>query len=366
MIDALNMAKRFALDGEPVDAKPYGCGHINDTYCVCCHREGKPQRRYILQRVNNNVFKNVPELMDNMIRVTAFLKDRVVEAGGDPDRECLQLVPDRSGAMFLQDEEGGFWRCFIFIENAVTFQTVEKPEHFYYSACAFGRFQRLLADFPAATLYEVIPHFHDTASRYRDFEQAVKQDVLGRAKEVQAEIAFVRDREADTRVLVDLLAAGRLPLRVTHNDTKLNNVMLDDVTGKPVAVIDLDTVMPGLSLYDFGDSIRFGASTAAEDEPDLSKVSCDLGLFEEYARGFLGECGDMLTREEIEYLAFGAKIMTLECGMRFLTDYLQGDTYFKIHRPGHNLDRCRTQFKLVADMEKKMDQMRAIVARYAG
>lgn len=365
MIDALEIAKRFDLDGEPVDAKPYGCGHINDTYCVCCHREEKPQRRYILQRVNSNVFKNVLELMDNMIRVTAFLRDRVVEAGGDPDRECLQLVPDKAGAPYLQDGEGGYWRCFIFIENAVTFQTVEKPEHFYYSACAFGKFQRLLADFPAATLHEVIPHFHDTASRYRDFERAVEQDVLGRAKGVEAEIAFVRAREADTRVLVDLLAVGRLPLRVTHNDTKLNNVMLDDVTGKPVAVIDLDTVMPGLSLYDFGDSIRFGASTAAEDEPDLSKVSCDLNLFEEYVKGFLGECGDMLTREEIGYLAFGAKIMTLECGIRFLTDYLQGDTYFKIHRPGHNLDRCRTQFKLVADMEEKMDRMDQIVARYA-
>lgn len=357
MMDALEIAKRFDLDGEPVDAKPYGCGHINDTYCVYCHREEKNQRRYILQRVNSNVFKNVPELMDNMIRVTAFLRDRVMEAGGDPDRECLQLVPHKTGALYFQDEEGGYWRCFIFIENAVTFQTVEKPEHFYYSACAFGKFQRLLADFPAVTLHEVIPHFHDTASRYRDFEWAVEQDAMGRVKVVEAEIAFVRAREADTRVLVELLEAGKLPLRVTHNDTKLNNVMLDDVTGKPVAVIDLDTVMPGLSLYDFGDSIRFGASTAAEDEPDLSKVSCDLGLFEEYVKRFLGECGGMLTREEIGHLTFGAKIMTLECGIRFLSDYLQEDIYFKIHRPDHNLNQRPASVQAGGRYGGKMGQM---------
>ena len=363
--DALTISKRFALEGEPVDAKPYGCGHINDTYCVCCRREGNPQRRYILQRVNKNVFANVPELMDNMIHVTAFLKERVLAEGGDPDRECLQLVPTKDGALYLQDEEGQYWRCFVFIENAVTFQTVGKPEHFYYSACAFGKFQRLLAAYPAETLHEVIPHFHDTADRYKNFEKAVAENASGRAADVEPEIAFVRAREADTHRLVDLLAAGELPLRVTHNDTKLNNVMLDDVTGRPVAVIDLDTVMPGLSLYDFGDSIRFGANPAAEDEQDLSKVYCDLNLFEEYTKGFLEECGDMLTAREIELLPFAAKIMTFECGIRFLTDHIAGDTYFKIHREGHTLDRCRTQFKLVADMEAKMEQMKAIVAKYA-
>lgn len=354
----------FALDGTPADAKPYGCGHINDTYCVCCDRPGKPQRRYILQRVNHHVFPDVPALMENMVQVTAFLRDAVIREGGDPDRECLTLVPTKDGRMFYQDPEGGYWRSFLFIENAVTYQTVSKPEHFYYAGMAFGRFQRLLADYPSETLHEIIPHFHDTASRYRDFEAAVAENKTGRAAGVAEEIAFIRARKDDCSILVDMLAKGELPLRVTHNDTKLNNVMLDDVTGRPVAVIDLDTVMPGLSLYDYGDSMRFGTNPAAEDERDLSKVVCDLGLFEQYTRGFLEECGAMLTPNEIALLPLSAKLMTLECGMRFLADHIAGDTYFKIHREGHNLDRCRTQLKLVADMEGKMDEMKRIVEKY--
>ena len=320
-----------------------------------------PQRRYILQRVNNNVFKDVPALMENMVKVTAYLRRVVIAAGGNPDRECLTLIPTKAGEPYYTAPDGRYWRAFNFIENAITYQTAAKPEHFYYAGCAFGRFQKLLADYPSATLHETIPNFHNTASRYRDFEAAVAENVSGRAAAVAEEIAFVRARKDDMGILVDKLAAGELPLRVTHNDTKLNNVMLDDVTSRPVCVIDLDTVMPGLSLYDFGDSIRFGSNPAAEDERDLSKVYCDLGLFEQYTRGFLEECGDMLTPEEIRLLPFSAKMMTLECGMRFLADHIAGDTYFKIHRPGHNLDRCRTQFKLVADMEKKMDDMAAIV-----
>ena len=358
---ALETARLFSFEGEPVDAKPYGCGHINDTYCVCCERAGEPQRRYILQRVNNNVFKDVPALMENMVKVTAYLRRVVIAAGGNPDRECLTLIPTKAGEPYYTAPDGRYWRAFNFIENAITYQTAAKPEHFYYAGCAFGRFQKLLADYPSATLHETIPNFHNTASRYRDFEAAVAENVSGRAAAVAEEIAFVRARKDDMGMLVDKLAAGELPLRVTHNDTKLNNVMLDDVTSRPVCVIDLDTVMPGLSLYDFGDSIRFGSNPAAEDERDLSKVYCDLGLFEQYTRGFLEECGDMLTPEEIRLLPFSAKMMTLECGMRFLADHIAGDTYFKIHRPGHNLDRCRTQFKLVADMEKKMDDMAAIV-----
>ena len=358
---ALETARLFSFEGEPVDAKPYGCGHINDTYCVRCERAGEPQRRYILQRVNNNVFKDVPALMENMVKVTAYLRRVVIAAGGNPDRECLTLIPTKAGEPYYTAPDGRYWRAFNFIENAITYQTAAKPEHFYYAGCAFGRFQKLLADYPSATLHETIPNFHNTASRYRDFEAAVAENVSGRAAAVAEEIAFVRARKDDMGILVDKLAAGELPLRVTHNDTKLNNVMLDDVTSRPVCVIDLDTVMPGLSLYDFGDSIRFGSNPAAEDERDLSKVYCDLGLFEQYTRGFLEECGDMLTPEEIRLLPFSAKMMTLECGMRFLADHIAGDTYFKIHRPGHNLDRCRTQFKLVADMEKKMDDMAAIV-----
>lgn len=361
MIQALDVSRQFQLEGSPVDAKPYGCGHINDTYCVCCEREGQPQRRYILQRINNHVFQDVPALMENMIAVTAYLRQEVIKEGGNPDRECLNLIPTVDGARYYQDAEGGYWRAFIFIENAITYQTVGKPEHFYYSGCAFGKFQRLLADYPSATLHETIPHFHDTASRYRDFERAVAENASGRADQVTEEITFVRARKADTAVLVDMLAKGELPLRVTHNDTKLNNVMLDDVTGKPVCVIDLDTVMPGLSLYDFGDSIRFGASTAAEDEPDLDKVHFDLGLFEQFTRGFLQECGGMLTDNELRLLPFSAKMMTLECGMRFLADHIAGDTYFKVHREGHNLDRCRTQFQLVTEMEQQMEAMAAVV-----
>ena len=354
----------FQFEGTPVDAKPYGCGHINDTYCVCCERENKPQRRYILQRVNHHVFQDVPALMENMIAVTAFLRKAVIAEGGDPDRECLTLIDTKDGAKYYRDPDGTYWRAVIFIENAITSQTVGKPEHFYYSGCAFGKFQRLLADYPSATLHETIPHFHDTASRYRDFEKAVEENVTGRAADVAEEIAFIRARKADCSILVDMLERGELPLRVTHNDTKLNNVMLDDVTGRPVCVIDLDTVMPGLSLYDFGDSMRFGTNPAAEDEKDLSKVYCDLNLFEQYTKGFLEECGSMLTDNEIAMLPLSAKLMTLECGMRFLADHIAGDTYFKIHREGHNLDRCRTQLKLVADMESKMDAMKQIVEKY--
>lgn len=361
---ALEIARFFALEGEPVDAVPYGCGHINDTYCVSCRRADESRRRYILQRVNSHVFKDVPALMENMVKVTAYLRETVTTAGGNPDRECLTLVPTKAGEPYYTASDGGYWRAFLFIENAVTYQTAAKPEHFYYAGCAFGRFQKMLADYPADTLHETIPHFHDTASRYRDFEAAVAENASGRAAEAAAEIAFVRARRGDMGRLTDMLAAGELPLRVTHNDTKLNNVMLDDTTSQPVCVIDLDTVMPGLSLYDYGDSIRFGSNPAAEDERDLSLVTCDLGLFEQYTRGFLEECGDRLTPAEIRLLPFSAKLMTLECGMRFLADHIAGDVYFKIHRPGHNLDRCRTQLKLVADMEEKMEKMAALVDRW--
>ncbi|MBR2338894.1 MAG: aminoglycoside phosphotransferase family protein [Clostridia bacterium] len=354
----VQIANLFALDQTALSAEPYGCGHINDTYCVY-----GSDKRYILQRINHNVFKDVPALMDNMHRVTSFVKQQVLARGGDPDRECLQLIPTVDGEPYLT-LDGNYYRMFVFVENTLSVQTVENPVHLYYSAVAFGRFQQLLAAFPADTLHEVIPNFHNTADRYRQFEEALAADVKGRAAEVAEEIAFVQARKADTERLVTLLAEEKLPLRVTHNDTKLNNVLLDDVTGKPMAVIDLDTVMPGLSLYDFGDSIRSGANPAPEDEADLTKVFCDLDLFEQYTKGFLESCGDSLTALEKELLPFGAYLMTLECGIRFLTDYLSGDTYFKIHYPDQNLRRCRTQFKLAADIQSKFDAMDAIVRRY--
>ena len=355
----------YELGAPVVGAVRFGEGHINDTFCVHTQPGEDPCRRFILQRISSAAFHHPDQVMENIAGVTAFLGKAIAAAGGDPSRETMTVVPTRDGKSFYSDSEGGAWRVYPFIEGTVCLQAAETPELFAASARTFGRFQRMLKDYPADTLYETIPHFHDTADRYKNFEKAVAENASGRAADVEPEIAFVRAREADTHRLVDLLAAGELPLRVTHNDTKLNNVMLDDVTGRPVAVIDLDTVMPGLSLYDFGDSIRFGANPAAEDEQDLSKVYCDLNLFEEYTKGFLEECGDMLTAREIELLPFAAKIMTFECGIRFLTDHIAGDTYFKIHREGHNLDRCRTQFKLVADMEAKMEQMKAIVAKYA-
>ena len=303
--------------------------------------------------------------MENVFNITEYLRRKVIAEGGDPQRECLLIICTKKGAMDYVDKEGYCWRAFNFIENAICYDTVGKAEHFYYSGCAFGKFQRLLSNYPSETLNVTIPNFHNTPSRYQDFEKAIEENHAGRAAEVEKEIAFVRERRDQMSVLVDMLDRDELPLRVTHNDTKLNNVMLDDIVGKPVCVIDLDTVMPGLSLYDFGDSIRYGSNPASEDEKDLSKVSCDLNLFASYTKGYLEECCSMLTENEIRMLAFSARLMTLECGMRFLTDYLNGDCYFKIHRTGQNLDRCRTQLKLVADMEEKADLMEQIVQQYA-
>ena len=273
-------------------------------------------------------------------------------------------MPVKDGSALCRDGDD-CWRVYPFIERAVTLQTCENQEQFEASAGAFGHFQKLLADFPAETLQETIPNFHNTKSRYRDFEAAVAGDVCGRAAGVQEEIAFVRARKDFASVLMDMQERGELPLRVTHNDTKLNNVLFDGETMRSLAVVDLDTVMPGLSVNDFGDSIRFGATYAAEDETDLEKVQFELSLFECYTRGFLGECGALLTENEKKMLPVGAIMMTFECGMRFLTDYLNGDTYFKIHRENHNLDRCRTQFKLVRDMEAAREQMDEAVRRYS-
>ena len=370
-MEGLNMERiskeivpKFAIEGTLTEAVPYGSGHINDTVRLTCALENGGQKRYILQRMNDGIFKNPVELMENVMNVTSFLRKKIVERGGDPERETLNVIRTVDGDNFLKDEDGDFWRMYIFIENATSFDMVRTPEDFYNSAVSFGNFQLLLQDYPAATLHETIPNFHNTVSRFADFKKAVEEDVCGRAKEVQDEIRFVMEREADTHVICDALANGEIPLRVTHNDTKLNNIMIDNETGKGICVIDLDTVMPGSALYDYGDSIRFGASTGAEDEKNLELIKCDMGLFEIYTKGYVEGCGGSLSEKEIRMLPMGAKLMTLECGMRFLADYLQGDVYFKIHRPEHNLDRARTQFKLVADMEKKWDEMAGIVEKY--
>ena len=355
--------ENFQFEGEYTEGIPYGSGHINDTFRVTFQHKGET-KRYILQRMNNQIFLNPEELMENVVGVTSWLRKKIVENGGEPERETLNLVPAKDGKAFYKDSEGEYWRVYLFIEGAKTYDLVENEEDFYQSAVAFGRFQGLLADYPAETLHETIQDFHNTVKRLDTFKKAVEADACGRAAQVQEEIQFVLDREALAHKLCDMQAEGKLPLRVTHNDTKLNNIMIDDETRKAICVIDLDTVMPGLSVNDFGDSIRFGASTGAEDEPDLSKVSCSMELFELYTKGFVEGCKGSLTEEELDMLPVGAMTMTYECGMRFLTDYLEGDHYFKIHREGHNLERCRTQFKLVKDMEEKWNQMNEIVNKY--
>ena len=347
-------AAAFAFDRPAGEAERFGAGHINDTFAVWAADRSK---RWILQRINTDTFTDPAGLMENVTGVTAYLRRQIIERGGDPDRETLNVIPTLDGKPYYTDTEGGAWRAYIFVEGTVCLQKVENERDFYTAAETFGNFQNQLAGYPAATLHETIARFHDTPNRYANFEKALAADVMGRAKDVGPEIAFIRAREADCRVLVDQLAAGVLPLRVTHNDTKLNNVLIDQDTGKGICVIDLDTVMPGLSAYDFGDSIRFGANDCAEDEPDQSKVHFSLHLYKVFAEGYLAAAGSAMTEAERRSLPWGAKLMTLECGIRFLTDYLEGDHYFKISRPDQNLDRARTQFTLVQGMEREFDAM---------
>ena len=345
---------QFRLDGRVLSCTPTGGGHINRTYLVVT---AKP-RLYILQWINGSIFKNLTGLMDNIVAVTDYLHARL-----DDPRRALKLVPTTTGKPYLMTEEGDCWRVYDYILGSVCLDAAESAEDLRQSGVAFGMFQNQLSDFPAATLTETIPHFHDTPDRYRIFREAIAEDRAGRLASVKDDVDRYLAHEKDADVLHALLRSGEIPLRVTHNDTKLTNVMLDEATHEPLCVIDLDTVMPGLAAHDFGDAIRFGASTAAEDEPDLSKVEMSLTMYEAFTEGFLSACGDRLTEKEIDTLPWGAKLMTLECGVRFLTDYLNGDVYFATHRPGQNLDRARTQLKLVEDMEAKWDEMNAIIAR---
>ena len=349
----------FQFPDKLLTAENYGNGHINDTYLLHFERENM-----ILQRMNMTVFNRPVELMENIMNVTMYLQKIIKENGGDPKRETLNVILTKDGKPYYCDSNGEYWRAYRFIEDAVCYERVERTEDFYQSGLAFGNFQKLLAEFPAETLHETIVGFHDTRARFQVFKQAVAEDICDRAAEVQDEIAFVLEHEYLANVFAELVDKGELPIRVTHNDTKLNNIMMDEKTGKGLCVIDLDTVMPGLAMNDFGDSIRFGASTAAEDEQDLSKVSCSMELYEAFAKGFIEGCGGRLTDIEIDLMPRGAQVMTYECGMRFLTDYLQGDVYFKTHRAGQNLDRCRTQFKLVQDMDNKWDTMCEIIQKY--
>ena len=353
--------EHFLLEGTVLNVQRHGSGHINDTYLVQLQKDDGKVSPIILQHMNKKVFHKPVEVMENILNVTSYLREEIIRNGRDPERETLNIICTKDGTPYLIDSEGEYWRCMKFIENAKTYDQVESMEDFYESAVAFGRFQRLLANYPAEKLHETIEGFHDTKARFEVFKKAVADDVCGRADSVREEIEFYLNHEELANVFGDMLERGEIPLRVTHNDTKLNNVMIDTKTGRGICVIDLDTVMPGLAMNDFGDSIRYGASTAAEDERDLSKVWCSMELFEVYTKGFIKGCGGQLTTKEIELLPMGAKVMTYECGMRFLTDYLQGDTYFKTHREGQNLDRCRTHIKLIKDMEAKWDRMNMIV-----
>ncbi len=347
-------AYAFRLNGEPLRCQAFGHGHINYTLKLTTDTG----REYVLQRINSYVFKDPVRLMENVSAVTDFLQSRV-----DDPRYALHFIPTYDGKYYHRDEQGEYWRAYDFV-GGFCLDAPESDEDFYQSALAFGRFQSLLSDFPAHTLYETIPEFHNTIDRYAQFKAAVAADAVGRAAGVAQEIAYLLSLEELGGTLQNMRISGELPLRVTHNDTKLNNVLLDRHTRKSLCVLDLDTVMPGLSLYDFGDSIRFGAATAVEDEPDVSKMSLDLHLFEVYTRGYL-ETATALTDREVELLPMGAIIMTLEVATRFLKDYLEGDLYFKIAYPEHNLVRARAQIKLVSDMLAKQADMERIVAQVA-
>ena len=354
----------YVLPGTVADVARHGKGHINDTFCVVCKTPEGGTARFILQRLSQAAFPHPEEVMENFVGITSYLRREILAEGGDPLRETLSLVKTGDGADFVTDAEGRAWRLMPFIENADCYQSAT-PELFAASGRAFGRFQYMLRDYPARTLHETIPHFHDTESRFEQFLAALEADKLNRAEGVSPEIQFILRRKADCGVALRALREGKLPLRVTHNDTKLNNILIDRDTREGICIIDLDTTMPGLAINDFGDSIRFGANHCMEDEQDLTKVNFDISLYEVFTRGFLEGARGSLTPAELEYLPWGARLMTLECGIRFLTDYLDGDHYFHVSHPRQNLDRARTQLKLVKDMEEQFDAMGAVVAKYA-
>ena len=357
----IEVIKAFPEYGKYIGYKPVSEGHINDTYIVEYQLDDGKIVSYLLQRINVNVFKKPVELMENVMGVTSHLRKKIEAAGGDPERETLTVYPAKDGKNYYMAEDGGCWRLYNFVGDTFTINELTNPDDFKNAALAFGNFSNLLADYPIETLHDTIPNFHNTPSRFADLKIAIEKNLSGRKESALPEIEFALAREKDCSVITDKIASGEIPVKVTHNDTKLNNVLFDNKTKKGLCVVDLDTVMPGSTLYDFGDSIRFGANTAAEDEKDLSKVSLSLEYFKAYVDGYLEAAGESLNDVEIELLPFAAKLLTFECGMRFLGDYLNGDVYFKIEYPEHNLIRARTQFKLVEDIEAKFDEMTAIV-----
>lgn len=360
--EIVEVCRCFNIKGEAIQHKVVTGGHINSTNLVSFSENGEI-KKYLVQGINTHVFRSPDNLMDNIVSVTQYLKNKISEAGGNPDRETLTFIPAKDGRYYYY-YNGKCWRIYAYVDKAYTVNLIENSTVFENAGRSFGMFQRHLSDYPMKNLHETIKDFHNTPKRLEALRNSVEADVKGRAASVEAEIKFAFDRTEDAKYVLDLHKKGLIPLRVTHNDTKLNNILFDEDTNEGICVIDLDTIMPGLSLYDFGDSIRSGANKAAEDEADLSKVGIDLALFENYVDGFLSETAESLNDAEIENLAFGAKLMTFECGIRFLTDYLEGDVYFRTTHAEHNIVRARNQFRLVYDMEVHMDEMNAIVMKY--
>lgn len=358
--ETVEVCRCFNIKGELICHEVVTGGHINSTNLVVFEENGEI-RKYLVQGINTHVFRNPDNLMDNIVSVTQYLKNKIAEAGGDPDRETLTFLPAKDGRYYYY-YNSKCWRIYNFVDRCYTLNTIES-EAFENAGKSFGMFQRHLSDYPMHNLHETIKDFHNTPKRLENLKNSVEADVKGRAKDVEAEIKFAFDRTEDAKYVLDLHKKGLIPLRVTHNDTKLNNILFDEDTNEGICVIDLDTIMPGLSLYDFGDAIRFGANTTFEDDDNLDNVKISIELFESFARGFLSACAKALTKTEVDCLAFAGKLMTFECGVRFLTDYLDGDVYFRTKYPEHNLVRARNQFRLVEEMEAHMDEMKAIVER---
>ncbi len=360
MKEIFDIAKKFNLPAEPVSMQECKIGHINSTYFIDC-ADGE---KFVLQHINTNIFKDPDILMDNIVGVTAHIRKKLEAEGKDPLRGTLKFYCSVSGLYYYKDEQGRCWRLYKYVDDVDCFLIADSTELLERVGHAFGHFQMQLADYDAGLLRETIPNFHNTPSRLNDFKIALEKDTAGRAASIPEDIKFVLDHEEVCSYVMDKIADGDLPLRVTHNDTKLNNILMDHETGEPVCIIDLDTIMPGSVLFDFGDAIRFGASSALEDETDLSKVYMREDAFDAFAKGFVSGLEGSLSETEIMELPMGALVITLETGIRFLTDYLYGDVYFRVHHPQHNLDRARNQFALVRDMEKKMPLMREIVKKY--
>lgn len=354
------IVKGFPFEGKVEEIKLNKTGLINDTYML----KFDSGKKYVLQKVNTGIFTEPEKLMDNIVKVTKHLRAKIEEKGGDPERETMNVIFSNDDKPFYIDKDGGFWRSYIFVDDVDCYEQVENPEVFYETGIAFGKFQGNLSDFNASELFESIKDFHNTEKRFETFKNSVKKDSANRKEEVKEEIDFILNREEFSKVFNKAMENKEVDLRVTHNDTKLNNILMDKETQKGICVVDLDTVMPGLVMNDFGDAIRFGANTTLEDDPNLENVDFDLELFEEFTKGFLAGTEGKLTDREVELLPTGAKMMTFECAIRFLTDYLDGDVYFKVNRESHNLDRARNQIKLLEEMEKHSEEMDKIIEKY--